>query len=158
MIASNEAYIGEKMYETRLRTLGQPKNLKPDEALAMARVKARRDVTGMTTEFWRGGKLVGLQKLERYIRLHPAVSQRLQELHHEDTTRLLPIEAILPPHIIALSPASPLLGSEAIELPEKMCLAIQNHMDAGFSSGTWFASHSGNCATRNAGGSFWEVE
>ncbi|KAK0631575.1 hypothetical protein B0T14DRAFT_549343 [Immersiella caudata] len=147
----------EDMYKTRLRAMKLTKNLKSHEALAMARVRASRDAAGLSTEFWRMGRLVENKRLDRYIRLNRAVEQQLEVLRSRDMLGLGPIE--LPPHIIVLNPSFPVRTPEVLAVPEKMCVAITNYIKSGFVGNRWRVNADPESRTiHDDVGNFWKME
>lgn len=119
------------MYKNRLKKAGVSKNINRSEALAMARVKAWRDARGVTSEFWRHGRLVEQARLHRFVHLH---RQEFRKMVAEDRHRRAdePIEALLPPHIVVLSPCNPSAGVAArLDTTEKMFMGFRDYMMAG---------------------------
>lgn len=114
------------MYKSHLKKTGMSKNLKASEAVAMSRVKAWRDARGITCEFWRNGKLVDPAKLLKFKRLHRV---ELEKIGMKDQNRVEPIEALLPPNIVALSPDCPFgLIPARLETTEKVSMSLRDFM------------------------------
>lgn len=114
------------MYKYQLKKTGLSKNLKGSEALAMARVKAWRDARGITSEFWRRGKLVEPGKLQKFVRLHRRDFKRMIA---EDEEHDGPIEALLPPHVVVLTPSAPSGAVAAkLDITEKMLMGFRNYI------------------------------
>lgn len=114
------------MFKARIKGWGLLKNLRRDEALAMTRVKAHREVTNTPCEFWRHGRLVSPQKLERFLRDNPNVVDKAKSLASEDQAGNSWIEAILPSHIVALSPMEPLQLNDELHFTESAIAACRS--------------------------------
>lgn len=126
------------MYKYQLRKIGLSKNIKRSEALAIGRVKAWRDARGITSEFWRYGRIVDQVKLYKSVRLH---HRELNALVAQDQHRVEPIEALLPPHIVVLSPSHLLSAAgdgvaARLESTEKMFMGFRDYMMAGGPTGS----------------------
>lgn len=120
------------MYKYQLKKTGLSKNLKGSEALAMARVKAWRDARGITSEFWRRGKLVEPGKLQKFVRLH---RREFKRMIAEDEERTEPIEALLPPHVVVLAPSAPSGAVAAkLDITEKMLMGFRDYIASNKSS------------------------
>lgn len=114
------------MYKYQLKKTGLSKNIKRSEALAMARVKAWRDARGKTSEFWRYGKPIEEAKLHKFVRLY---GKEFRAMVIEDQHRVEPIEALLPPHVVVLSPSRPSARVSArLEGAEKMFMGLRDYM------------------------------
>lgn len=112
------------MYKFRIKCWNVNKSLRPDEVLAMARVKSRRQATGVGADFWRYGRPVTATKLERYLRDHPHTAAQLKKYIPEDVLIKGHIEALLPPHIIVLTPSRPLKLDDDIHSLEALMVSL----------------------------------
>ncbi|KAH6981047.1 Clr5 domain-containing protein [Ilyonectria sp. MPI-CAGE-AT-0026] len=138
----------ERMYKFRIKCWNLNKSLRPEEVLAMARVKSRRQATGVGADFWRYGRPVTAAKLERYLRDHPHTATQLKKHVPEDALLKGHIEALLPPHIIVLTPSRPLRLDDDIHSLEALMVSLDYYTKAEFSV-------HGNSAAVTGDGGFW---
>lgn len=125
------------MYKYHLRqTWRVSKNLRPEEALAMGRVKAVRDTLGITSEFWQDHRLITPAKLERYLRLNHQVAEKLQEHSRTDHLLSFPVEALLPRGIIVLDPMAPLPTCTDLDESERLIHGVKQATDSLLRRGT----------------------
>lgn len=114
------------MFKTRFKAWNLRKNLRPDEALAMVRVKARRDATNTASEFWKHGSIITSEKLERYLRDNPLALKKAQSFITEEPATNGAVESLLPPHIIVLSPQKPMRTENNLYSVELALSALQS--------------------------------
>lgn len=112
------------MYKFRIKCWNLNKSLRPEEVLAMARVKSRRQATGVGADFWRYGRPVTAAKLERYLRDHPHTAAQLKKHVPKDVLIKGHIEALLPSHIIVLTPSRPLKLDDDIHSLEALMVSL----------------------------------
>lgn len=144
-------FSSDKMYKSRLKAWNMEKNLRREEVLAMMRVKMQRDFSGQKAEFWRNGKMVSYETLHNYLRFNKKASADLRRYIDSDRKSMLPIEAILPAHIVVLNPMPPLKFDERMHNTEGMLVGFQNYTQAAFSNGTWQQARSGNWFSMKGG-------
>ncbi|KAF7549785.1 hypothetical protein G7Z17_g6182 [Cylindrodendrum hubeiense] len=134
MSTKHGLHATERMLKFRIKCWNLNKSLRPEEVLAMARVKSRREATGIGSEFWRYGRPVTQAKLERYLRDHPHTVAHLKKHIPEDILIKGHIEALLPSHIIVLKPPRPLRLDEDMHSLEGLMLSLDYYMNTDFSS------------------------
>lgn len=136
------------MYKFRIKCWNLNKSLRPEEVLAMARVKSRREATGVGADFWRYGRPVTAAKLERYLRDHPHTATQLKKHIPEDVLIKGYIEALLPSHIIVLTPSRPLKLDDDIHSLEALMVSLDYYTKTDF----WIHR---NSAAVTGHGDFW---
>lgn len=117
------------MFRTQLENWGAyNKKLSPDEVLLMARVEAQRKKQGAGSEFWRYSRRVSKPNFERYLRDHPHTASKLRAWLVHDHTMEGYIEAILPPHIVVLTPPRSLNLGDELHSIESTLFTIRNYI------------------------------
>ncbi|KAH7126252.1 Clr5 domain-containing protein [Dactylonectria estremocensis] len=137
----------KRMFKFRIKGWKLNKSFRPKEALAMARVKARRETTGKGAGFWRYGRPVTPAKLERYFCNHPHTAAQLKKYALEDVFAKGHIEALLPAHIVGLTPSRALKLDKDMHSLEDLMASLNyylkngcfdHHSDLNYSSaGLW---------------------
>lgn len=128
------------MFKYRIKAWKLEKSIRPDEALQMARVRARREAKGVGSEFWKHGHRINAVDFERYLRNHPRVVDELKRNIPHDQLMKGHIEALLPPHIVVLTPPEPLRLDQALHSIENMLLMQRNHLNSVALSPEWAAT------------------
>lgn len=118
------------MFKSRIKAWKLTKNLRPDEVLAMARVQARRDAKGIPAEFWRHGRVVRPDRIERFLSNHPHVVTKLRQYVPADAMMRGRIEALLPPHIVVLAPMTPLQFDDQLHSAESIIVGLKGYLEA----------------------------
>ncbi|KAH7161314.1 Clr5 domain-containing protein [Dactylonectria macrodidyma] len=124
----------QRMFKFRIKAWSLNKSLRPGEVLAMARVKARREATGRGADFWRYGRPVTPAKLERYLRDHPHIAAQLKKHVPEDVFTKGHIEALLPAHIVVLTPCRALKLDADMHSLEGLMASLDHYMKDGLSN------------------------
>ncbi|KAI5467893.1 Clr5 domain-containing protein [Mariannaea sp. PMI_226] len=120
-------YASARMFKFRFKHWKLEKSLQPDEVLAMGRVQARRQTRGVGSDFWRHGRRVSAANFERYLRNHPQVAARLKKHVPEDLLMKGHIEALLPPHIVVLTPSPSLTANKDLHSLENLVITFQHY-------------------------------
>lgn len=98
----------------------------------MARVEAQRKKEGAGSEFWRYSRRISKPNFERYLRDHPHITSKLKAWTPHDQTTEGYIEAILPPHIVVLTPSPSLNLGDGLHSIESALFTIRNYFRSTF--------------------------
>ncbi|KAH6885331.1 Clr5 domain-containing protein [Thelonectria olida] len=123
-------HANERMFKFRFKRWKIDKNLTSNEAIAMARVQARREARGADSEFWRHGRPFTAMQLERYLRNHPHVVTQLKKHVPQDLLRKGRIEELLPSHIVVLTPSPSLIGDASLHSLEGVVLTVRDYINS----------------------------
>lgn len=117
------------MFKDRFRAWHLYKNLQPDEALGLLRIKAYRNAVDLSVrmQFSRYGRPISERRLERYLRDHPSLQSKLQRHPPDEDTIDNLIEIFLPSRgLVALgTPQKYLRDEEWSYITESAIFSLQ---------------------------------
>ncbi|KAI0128441.1 hypothetical protein BJ170DRAFT_328994 [Xylariales sp. AK1849] len=126
----------DRMYKRRFGSWGLDKNIKGSEALAIWRMKLRRDEQGKDSEFFLRGKPVALGRVERHVKSHKATAVKNILRQGSDTANDLE-------SLVCRTPSP-----ERLELPRGAKMAddvlrlTRDYYDGSFRSARWKVGNS----------------
>lgn len=120
------------MFKVRFRAWDVHKNLQPEEVLALLQIKAFRKSRGAPVEFSRYGQPISSRRLERFLREHPELQERLKKLSLDEVTIDKEIQNYLPSRGLAAftpRPSRSLQPEEALCISESAAYALRTYHD-----------------------------